>query len=162
VCREPIYPERPEMGGPSQADPDLSYGPLESRPVKELRLSAFMDIEGLQYVDIELFAHLKLHTLGGVQKETWAKLISKGTAFLKLYRTDMHHPVHLVSVLFWTAKAAMLPSDDEMRALELFTNDKLYTSMYETTRFAREGEILQPARWCGLIPAKKLEMYKSA
>jgi len=135
----------------------MAFATDEVRPHKRLELSRFMDVKMLPYVDMELYAELKIMVMStGVIAATYAKLQCQITATLNQYRICHLHPVLLLEVRHWTALAAMCPTNSEKRALELFGKAKLYKQMNASTRFKRDGDI-ERKTWLG---KKLLSMYR--
>jgi hypothetical protein len=148
---------RPEMGGPSQAG-RMGFNVDETRPNKIMRLSAFMDIRSLQYVDLELFAKLKQMTMAtGVVPSTHAKLHRQAAAFLQNYRLTNLHPILVNEISYWTVLAAMIPSQSEMKGIKLMARKDLYNAMNRATEFKREGTVVK-RRF--ILPNIKLSMFK--
>jgi len=148
---------RPEMGGPSQCA-GMAFNADEVRPSKIMRLSAFMDIRSLQYVDMELFAKLKKLTMAtGVVASTHAKLHRQADSFLQNYRLANLHPILVNEICHWTVLAAMIPTQSEMRGVKLMAKRSLYGAMNTATEFKREGSVIKKRFF---LPNIRLSMFK--
>jgi len=157
LVRLPV--NRPELGGPSQKQPGMAYSSDEVRPHKQLRLSSFMDITALAYVDVELFTVLKATTMAtGVVAATHAKLHRQADAFLTKYRVNLIHPVLMLEVKHWTVLAAMIPTSSEMRGLALMAKPKLYKAMNQATEFKRDGTVVKKRFF---LPNVNLSLFKT-
>lgn len=133
-----ISPITGQFPGPSQYG--TAADPSESRPIKKFRLSKMMHIKGLVYVDYELYTHLKIYLLGlGVSSMTHAKLHKEAQTFMKQYRFQSLDPSLYFEILHWTTLAAMIPTDNEIRGVNLIGKAGIFKDINRLARFRRKG-----------------------
>lgn len=150
--------QRPAMGGPSNSGV-AAYGPEETRPIKIMVCSQFMDVSGLPYVDVELYCHLKSNNMkAGTTAPSHARLHDLADRFLTRYRVDHYHPAIVMEIKHWTVLAAMLPTTSELKGVKMMSKKKVFKQMETLAQFKRDGVVYKP-RWFGLLPDKKLQMY---
>lgn len=135
---------------PGPSDQATYYASDETRPQKRLSLMKFMNVETLQYVDLELFCHLKRINLAtGTTKTTHAKLHQAAHGFMQQYRINHLEPSVLLQVLHWTVLAAMVPLPMELEALQLLAQPGIWNNMNQLTTFRQKGKIWyrKPLAW---------------
>lgn len=162
VCTsQPIPVVHPALGGPSD-DAIFAYDVDENRAPKQLALSRFMNIKALQYVDLELYVHLKSKAMAlGVSADTHAKMSREADTFLLKYRVNHIDPMLMLEVKCWTVMCSLLPTQSELEAIKLFGNKKLYRDVNRVSRFKRSGRIDVDSCCCWPFggASTQLEMY---
>lgn len=159
--QKPIPTQHPILGGPSDSKA-YGYASDEDRAPKELVLSRFMNVKGLRFVDLEMYVALKRKGMAlGTSKETHAKLMNEAHTFLARYLTNHLDPVFVNEVICWTVAAAMLPTESELRMVNMMTNKHLYEDMNRVAQFKRSG-VVEFDDGCGCLGARRtsLHMYE--
>lgn len=154
--------QHPDRGGASDS-PDYAYAPEEVRPYKQLEVCEFMEVEKLPYVDFELYIHLKEYTMTtGTTASTYQKLCRLAKTYLATYRTNHLHPGLLLEVVHWTVLAALIPTESELRGIQMLGKTKIYKQMKVAAQFKRDGTYEPPKKWYQFRRPTVLAMYKPA
>lgn len=158
VCvQKPIPTQHPIMGGPSDSKA-YAYASDEDRAPKELILSRFMNVKGLRFVDLEMYVALKRKGMAlGTAKETHAKLMNEAQTFLARYLTNHLDPVFVNEMICWTVAAAMLPTESELRMVNMMANKHLYADINRVAQFKRSG-VIEYEDGCGCFGSGRAEL----
>lgn len=133
---------------PGSSDSGAAFAGDEVRPLKQLTLQPWMQIESIKYVDIELFTYLKLHNLGtGTTTATHAKLHQLSKTFMNKYRVNHIDSFLYLKVIHWTVLAAMVPMKMEVDALKKMARSKIFDDINKVNKFRAKGVIVRSRFW---------------